>query len=380
MDDFEYRTGLLNNDRKTCRYLWTDAFAVFNYLELYRQTDEQEFLSKARILIDQVHSVLGRHRLDDTRKGWISGLDEQSGQDHPTAGGLRIGKDSPERKQHQFYDASKEWDRDGQYFHYLIKWMLALHCLYRVTNEINYLNYALELANTAFIKFSYIDQYSKSKKMHWKMSIDLSYPLVESMGQHDPLDGLITYLQLQHEAIKIKGDKLPIHLDSHIKDLKTMCASLNWMTSDALGIGGLLTNACALIQLLSKGNYSEFEQILIKMLEDIKLGIVSYLRTNTLLQPAVSRLAFREIGLSIGLHALEIMKLLLNDNQNQFKHNNKIEKCLKEVSQFEFIADEIDAYWLDKAHSSTRTWNEHYNINNVMLATSLMPRTYLWCH
>ena len=34
------------------------------------------------------------------------------------------------------------------------------------------------------------------------MSIDLSYPLVPSMGQHDPLDGYITYLQLQSTAVK----------------------------------------------------------------------------------------------------------------------------------------------------------------------------------
>jgi hypothetical protein len=33
--------------------------------------------------------------------------------------------------------------------------------------------------------------------MYWKMSIDLSRPLVQSMGQHDSLDGFITYNQLQ---------------------------------------------------------------------------------------------------------------------------------------------------------------------------------------
>jgi len=32
------------------------------------------------------------------------------------------------------------------------------------------------------------------------MSIDLSRPLVSSMGQHDALDGLITYLQLMAAA------------------------------------------------------------------------------------------------------------------------------------------------------------------------------------
>ena len=98
MEDFEYRTGLLNNDREVCRYLWTDAFAVFNYLELYRQTAEQVYLSKACLLIDQVHNVLGCHREDDQREGWISGLDESEGINHPTIGGLRIGKELNERK------------------------------------------------------------------------------------------------------------------------------------------------------------------------------------------------------------------------------------------------------------------------------------------
>jgi len=42
--------------------------------------------------------VLGRHRDDDTRSGWISGLDDEKGKQHPTFGGLRIGKPLNERK------------------------------------------------------------------------------------------------------------------------------------------------------------------------------------------------------------------------------------------------------------------------------------------
>ena len=138
-------------------------------------------------------------------------------------------------KKYQPYDANKEWERDGQYFHYLSKWMLALHCSYRLTNEINYLQYALELADTSFNKFSYIDQYSTTKQMYWKMSIDLTYPLVDSMGQHDPLDGLITYLGLQHDAATVRGSSKLVLLDAEINDLKVLCESLNWVTSDALG-------------------------------------------------------------------------------------------------------------------------------------------------
>ena len=41
---------------------------------------------------------------------------------------------------------------------------------------------------------------ARRKRMYWKLSIDLSRPLVASMGQHDPLDGLVTCAQLEATA------------------------------------------------------------------------------------------------------------------------------------------------------------------------------------
>ena len=57
------------------RYLWTDAFAVCNFLGLARATGDERYTELALRLVDQVHHVLGRHRADDARTGWISGLD-----------------------------------------------------------------------------------------------------------------------------------------------------------------------------------------------------------------------------------------------------------------------------------------------------------------
>jgi hypothetical protein len=87
MNDFAERTGL-DSDRPVRRYLWTDAFAVCNYLGLARATGERQYLDLALRLVDQVHHTLGRHRQDDPREGWISGLDEQAGEAHPIRGGL----------------------------------------------------------------------------------------------------------------------------------------------------------------------------------------------------------------------------------------------------------------------------------------------------
>lgn len=91
MMKFARETGLSPAGKSPRRYLWTDAFAVCNFLGLYRQTGEISQRDLALQLIDQVHETLGRHRQDDTRSGWISGLDEQKGREYPTRGGLRIG-------------------------------------------------------------------------------------------------------------------------------------------------------------------------------------------------------------------------------------------------------------------------------------------------
>lgn len=200
MAEFADQTGLTQVGKRPHRYLWTDAFAVCNFLELYRQTGDDNFKSLALLLVDQVHNTLGRHREDDARSGWLSGLDEDEGRLHPTMGGLRIGKKLKERGPAAPLDDELEWDRDGQYYHYLTKWLHALNCVSMVTADPTYSNWARELAKAVHPRFIFTHPADGRKYLHWKMSIDLSRPLVPAMGQHDPLDGLITYYQLQGQA------------------------------------------------------------------------------------------------------------------------------------------------------------------------------------
>ena len=149
MKEFSDQTGLSPAGNTPRRYLWTDAFAVCNFLELHRQTDDAEYKELALRLVDQVHTILGQHREDDKRTGWISGLDEQEGMKHPTIGGLRIGKRLNERGLGDVFDEHLEWERDGQYYHYLTKWMHALYCISVITGDPKYLIWAMELAKTA---------------------------------------------------------------------------------------------------------------------------------------------------------------------------------------------------------------------------------------
>src|SRR5512143_3895093 len=182
MQRFAARTGV-SAPSPPERYLWTDAFAVCTFLGLARTTGESRYTDLALRLVDQVHHVLGRHRADDRRTGWISGLDEAQGEAHPTAGGLRIGKPLPERALDEAIDERLEWERDGQYFHYLTRWMHALDQVTRSTGQLLFHRWACELAHAAHRAFTYTAPYG-AKRMYWKVSIDLSRPLVASMGQH----------------------------------------------------------------------------------------------------------------------------------------------------------------------------------------------------
>ena len=91
MEDFARGTGLDPTSHSPRRYLWTDAFAVCNYLGLWEATGDSAWRELALRLVDQVHHVLGRHRADDEREGWISGLSEEEGERHPRSGGCASG-------------------------------------------------------------------------------------------------------------------------------------------------------------------------------------------------------------------------------------------------------------------------------------------------
>jgi hypothetical protein len=318
-----------------------------------------------------VHSVLGRHRRDDSRTGWISGLDEHEGRLHPTKGGLRIGKKLKERRPDELPDERLEWDRDGQYYHYLTKWMHALNRVTSVTGDFTYNRWALELAKSAHAKFVYAASPGGQKRMHWKMSIDLSYPLVPSMGLHDPLDGLITYTQLQATAAEEHEQGINV-LNAEIADMARMCHGKDWATDDPLGIGGLLSDAFRVAQLMAKG-YFAGSDLLTVLLDASLAGLLAFSREDALRLPADVRLAFRELGLSIGLQAVKRLYGFIERNERVFSRERELKLQIKALKEYAALAETIDRFWLEPEHQSTRSWTEHQEINMVMLATSLAP-------
>ncbi len=374
MTEFAELSGLSPAGSSPQRYLWTDAFAVCNFLDLYRQTKDEHYMHLALLLVDQVHAVLGRHRADDSRKGWISGLDEQEGARHPTKGGLRIGKEMNERRPEEAFDERLEWDRDGQYYHYLTQWMHALDCVSRVTVDPTFNRWAIELARTAHAKFTYVSPAGGEKRLYWKMNIDLQYPLVSSMGHHDPLDGLITYSELQATAWKYSG-RSP-DLTAEIADMGLICEGKNWTTDDPLGIGGLLSGAYKVAQLIVADSFIRPE-LLDTVLADALTGLDYFVTKSPLNLPADYRLAFRELGLSIGLKAIERLQGLLEHYPGVFEKKPLVHSRIQSLKRYARLSELINAFWLESKNRESDSWTDHRNINMVMLATSLSPDGYL---
>jgi hypothetical protein len=375
MMNFAERTGLVS-DRPAQRYLWTDAFAVCNFLGLAHRTGEDHYTELALQLVDQVHQTLGKHRDDDPRSGWISGLSEHEGESHPTRRGLRIGKALPERGPDEPYDERLEWDRDGQYFHYLTKWMHALDQIARFTERPQFNEWARELAKSAFNAFTYPTAAGRPRRMHWKMSIDLTRALVPSMGQHDPLDGYITCVQLIITAATLPEPDSGPSLDNEISQFAGMIKEGAWTTDDPLGIGGLLTDACRVDWLLRQGRVLD-KHLLETLLSAALVGLQYYVGSDELRRPAEYRLGFRELGLAIGLRAAEQMWQAQDTAATYSSQSPEVRASLKALIQYAPICDEIVSFWRDPDHQRATTWSEHRDINEVMLATSLVPVGFL---
>jgi hypothetical protein len=362
MWEFAARTGLVGGAPPR-RYLWTDAFAVCNFLGLHRRRGEGRDLDSALRLVGQVHRVLGRHRPDDTRSGWISGLAQDQGERHPTRGGLRIGKPLPERPPGEPFDPDLEWERDGQYFHYLTQWMHALGRVAAETGQEIFHQWAVALALSAHAAFTHRPEEGGPPRMAWKMSVDLRRPLVPSMGHHDPLDALVSYRTLRPGAC---GDEA-VALDAAIADAEAMCSAAGWATEDPLGTGGLLLAGCRLLPLLGAGS-DDRSALVHRILADAAAGLDAFAQSLTLDRPAAHRLAFRELGLALGLRAVE---------RSGPAGRPDLDRQLAGLSRQRALAARVEAFWVEPAHQRAPPWTDHLDINSVMLAASLLPEGYL---
>jgi len=219
----------------------------------------------------------------------------------------------------------------------------------------------------------YAPSADRQKRMYWKMSTDLSYPLVQSMGLHDPLDGLITYTRL---AATAAGDpEGSADLGEEIADMAGMCKGRSWVTDDPLGIGGLLSDTLSVARLMTAGYFSQ-SGLLVILLEAALLGLKAF-DLDRMNLPANDRLAFRELGLSIGLRAFQGLSNLIGRNKPLFPEEYDLDDRIRALRPYERLAETIEAFWLQPEHRQGDLWMTDRHINMVMLATSISPAGYL---
>ena len=369
MESFAERTGVSGGIGGP-RYLWTDAFAVCNFLGAARVTHDDKYLELALGLVDRVHHTLGQHRPDDEKRGWLGRKGGEASEEHPTVGGLRIGKPLPERTPSEPRDERIEWDRDGQYFHYLTKWMHALHRAAKATGRSELDDWARTLALTAHEAFVYAPDWGGPKRMFWKMSVDLDRPLVASMGHHDPLDGYLTCLELDVTAPVAK-------LIGPAEDFSSMIDIEGLATDDPLGLGGLLVDAYRVLQLSRATVFPDAPKLFAALLDASRVGLALYLERSDLRLPAHRRLAFREIGLAIGLEAIARMLEDARRDSDRFLGGPRERRLLEELGAHVPLGAEIEAFWLRPENRRTAVFRDHADINEVMLATSLSPDGFL---
>ena len=136
------------------------------------------------------------------------------------------------------------------------------------------------------------------------MSTDLSRPLVPGMGLHDALDG---YLSLREAQQALAATRAPaVNCGAATESLRALCVGREWTTDDALGLGGLLFDAGRLCQFNDLAEDGDL-RLLDDLLAACARGLSAFLASRQLSDPVTHRLAFRELGLAIGLRALSII-------------------------------------------------------------------------
>ena len=160
------------------------------------------------------------------------------------------------------------------------------------------------------------------------------------MGLHDPLDGFVVYNEIQASAPR---NPEWLSLTREINELLEICMEMNWATDDPLGIGGLLWNSYFLAEMLVNGSLRRAD-LLLNVLNDSLLSLELYLAADPLRLSASNRLAFRELGLSIGFKAVKKLRRLVKESN--LSSHDEICSLIRSLTHYSWIGDEIEKFWL----------------------------------
>lgn len=179
------------------RYLWTDAFGVLSYVSIAERYklegnsgEAEKYKRAANMLVDVVHQTLGSPRSEKSEDHMTKDASSPTGYV-----GLRIGKVDSRR----VTDYGMSYD--GQYWHYVDKWLLALA-------RSGHVSEGIQIAKSCFPYFfdDGGDGTGWGGGIRWKLSVDASAPpsLQRARASDDTLVALIVFSIL--EAHRVPSD------------------------------------------------------------------------------------------------------------------------------------------------------------------------------
>ncbi|MFZ9690919.1 MAG: hypothetical protein ACO3EP_02680 [Phycisphaerales bacterium] len=133
-----------------------------------------------------------------------------------------------------------------------------------------------------------------------------------------------------------------------------------------------------MVDLIAAGEVA-LDSLLPRVLADAKRSLEACSIERELALPHDQRLAFRELGLAIGLRGVASMRERLERAPAMFGGEEDLgwfrSHCVA-IERFEGLADRIEASWASPAGQASRSWNDHLDthldIDAVMLAASLV--------
>jgi len=116
----------------------------------------------------------------------------------------------------------------------------------------------------------------------------------------------------------------------------------------------------------------------VSVLDEARPGLAYQMQDSDMLSmPVDYRLAFRELGLSIGLRAVKRTQELMERNSQAFDSLPSLGPRIERLRPYLPVIDAIERFWLEPRKRDSRTWEEHEDINAFMLTTSLAPDGFL---
>jgi hypothetical protein len=107
----------------------------------------------------------------------------------------------------------------------------------------------------------------------------------------------------------------------------------------------------------------------VQLLAAVRSSLEACAHEAAWLAPAHKRLAFRELGLAIGL-------LGLARTPDAAGASPAVGRSLAALRSYLPMGDRIIEFWAEAHQRQSTAWTSHQHINDVMLATALLPDGY----